>query len=622
MSDYASTDSEKTETDSEEEIEAEDSNVFEISSVNHDTISNLNKQRQENHEMCDVILQVDDTEFPAHRLVLSASSDYFFKMFTIDMQEKHNKKVVIKSVTSNAMSEILNSIYTNKISFSKQNISDILHGASLMQYPGIVVAAARYIEQNIDMQNCFWFRELALAHPFEILKETVIDFLLVHVEEASTYSEFLEFTFDELTKIFSSNDLFVESEKSVFEMLVKWLNNNVEDRKEDFAALFKHVRLQFVPIDHIIEVIRNNEIVMQFDDSRRLVENALVHHIKPSVLPDQVLRKCFIADSIMFVSFGNNNQTVQGFYDLQNSSWRMKPVTFKLTDSCCVASKHPVSVFCGVGESNKEVIQFKGYRWMELPSMNEIRYGAAAVFFNETLFVFGGEKRLIPIQNKNSHNYSKIFCGNFEKFDDNWQLQEQNCSELSRSYFSAQSVGSKIYLIGGYKCVSRYYKEVCSDTISFCPSKNKWKSLPNLHQGRVSFGSAVLGSKIYVFGGIDINETKLSTVEVFDVSEKRWTGGGSIQPGPTQACNISNRIYFWDLRCEHLWQYKNSKYTSEFCCIELIKRACTKGALLPFSVRCLNFCFGRNFKKFSLTPAIEYAQGTLCQGLIRNFEDY
>ena len=49
---------------------------------------------------------------------------------------------------------------------------------------------------------------------------------------------------------------------------------------------------------------------MQFDDSRRSVENALVYHIKPSVLPDLVLRKCFIAYSVMFVYYGNKNENV------------------------------------------------------------------------------------------------------------------------------------------------------------------------------------------------------------------------------------------------------------------------------------------------------------------------
>ena len=71
------------------------------------------------------------------------------------MQEKHSKKVTVKSITPEAKSKILNSIYTNDITFLKINISDILHGASLMRYPAIDVLAANYIEQNLDIGNCF-----------------------------------------------------------------------------------------------------------------------------------------------------------------------------------------------------------------------------------------------------------------------------------------------------------------------------------------------------------------------------------------------------------------------------------------------------------------------------------
>ena len=601
MSDNERPEPENIETDSAVESEAKVSENFEIISVKHHTLSNLEKQRQDNDYMCDVILQVENTEFPAHRLVLSASSDYFFKMFTIDMQEKHNKKVSIKSITPEAMSEILNSIYTNEITFSKLNISDILHGASLMQYSAIAVSAANYIEKNIDIGNCFWFRELVLAHPFESLKEVVIDFFLICIEEASIYSEFFDFTFDELNKIFGSDDLHIEKEKNVFEMLVKWLRNDEENRKEDFAALFKHVRLQFVPIDYIIDVIRNNEIVMQFDDSRCSVENALVYHIKPSVLPDQVLRKCFVADSVMLVFNGNKNENIQGFYDLENSSWRMKPVTFKLTESCCVASKHPVSVFCGVGESNKDVIQFNGYRWMELPSLNEARLGAAAVFFNETLFVFGGEKQPIPFRSLKRVRFGRIiscssfslesFCCTFETLNDTWKSHDPNCLEYSRSYFSAQAVGNKIYLIGGYKFNSKYNKEVCAKTISFCPSTNKWKIVGDLLEARASFGCAVLESKIYVFGGIGEEDSNISSVEFFDVYQKCWTSASHFKSGPLSACVVSNRMYVWNMSSEHLWLYKNSRYTSEFCCNEVKKAVSGKGVLLPFSHRCLRFCF-------------------------------
>ena len=56
------------------------------------------------------------------------------KMFTIDMREKNAKYVPLPSVTLQAFGEILNSIYINKITFSKQNFSEILYAATLMEF--------------------------------------------------------------------------------------------------------------------------------------------------------------------------------------------------------------------------------------------------------------------------------------------------------------------------------------------------------------------------------------------------------------------------------------------------------------------------------------------------------
>lgn len=41
----------------------------------------MNNLRKVN-KLCDVILKVDGKEFPAHRVVLAACSDYFCAMFT------------------------------------------------------------------------------------------------------------------------------------------------------------------------------------------------------------------------------------------------------------------------------------------------------------------------------------------------------------------------------------------------------------------------------------------------------------------------------------------------------------------------------------------------------------
>ena len=366
--------------------------------VKHKTLCNLEEQRHDT-ELCDVILQVEDNEFPAHRTVLADSSEYFLKMFTVEMKEKYSKKVPIKTIRATAMSENLKAIYTQEISFSKENINNILHGASLMQFPSVANAAVSYIEQTIKIENCFWFRELVFSHPFENLKEVVRFFFLAHAEEAATMPEFLHFIFSELDSILSSDDLLIEKEQTVFEMINKWVNKDLDERKEDFPRLFKHVRLQFVPIDYLIDFIGKNELVVFYGNCRPLIEAAYQFHIRPSSQVAQKPRKCYmyIADRIMHISWPG----LQSVFDFKSKSWKsISQCPYLLNkDYSVVACKPPITVVCGVGESKKGAIRFDGYRWTELPPMNELRMGAAAVFCDEALLVFE-RKRVGPhIQN-------------------------------------------------------------------------------------------------------------------------------------------------------------------------------------------------------------------------------
>ena len=304
-------------TEGESSLVDEEHDVAITVLVKHKTLCNLEQQRHDT-ELCDVILQVEDKEFPAHRTVLAASSEYFLKMFTVEMKEKYSKKVPLKTVTATAMSEILKSIYTQEISFSKENINNILHGASLMQFPSVANAAVSYIEQTIKIENCFWFRNLVFSHPFENLKEVVRFFFLAHAEDAAIMPEFLHFIFSELDSILSSDDLLIEKEQTVFEMIIKWVNKDLNKRKEDFPRLFKHVRLQFVPIDYLIDFIGKNELVVFFDNCRPLIEAAYQFHIRPSSRGAQKPRKCFVVDRIMHISWSG----LQSVYDFESRSWK------------------------------------------------------------------------------------------------------------------------------------------------------------------------------------------------------------------------------------------------------------------------------------------------------------
>lgn len=76
-----------------------------------DLLFNLNELR-ESKILCDTTIRAEGTDFAAHRCVLTAASEYFRALFTTDFKENETNVVELKSITSDAMNEVLQFMYT------------------------------------------------------------------------------------------------------------------------------------------------------------------------------------------------------------------------------------------------------------------------------------------------------------------------------------------------------------------------------------------------------------------------------------------------------------------------------------------------------------------------------
>ena len=284
---------------------------------------------------------------------------------------------------------------------------------------------------------------------------------------------------------------------------------------------------------------------------------------------------------------------MQSVNDFKSKSWKSISQCPYLSNEqyCVVACEPPITVVCGVGDSKKGAIRFDGYQWTDLPLMNELRMGAAAVFCNEKLLVFG-EKESVPTY-KTPHDYADSFCDSYETFGGTWQLKF-SFELYHRSYFAPQVVRNRMYLIGGYgffETKRDYHEKIpCTETRKFCPSKNTWKIAGSLRAARASFSSAVFNSKIYVFGGIGAGHSNVNSVEIFDVGQKCWTEGGAIKQAiscPMSACSVSDTIYF--CKEKQLCKYQKSLYAGGNSSLEEDRNAPGGEILLPFSHRYLSY---------------------------------
>ena len=259
------------------------------------------QEQRENELFCDVTLEVENEKFPAHKNVLAASSDYFLTMFTTDMKEKSDPVVKIETITARAMKEALNCIYTGHFEINNEIIPEVLHAASIMQLDHMLEKCEYYMGNNL--WYCSLYFELATLYSLNTLVSKINSFFLEKFSCLRHKDSFCKLNVDKIEEILASDDLETDEESDVFKFLLNWVGEDLKTRKDQFPRLFKLIRLQFIPINFLINTVRKNELVKQFDECRDLVEDTLASHLSPDVNFAQKHRKCFASkpDSLILL---------------------------------------------------------------------------------------------------------------------------------------------------------------------------------------------------------------------------------------------------------------------------------------------------------------------------------
>jgi N-acetylneuraminic acid mutarotase len=78
-------------------------------------------------------------------------------------------------------------------------------------------------------------------------------------------------------------------------------------------------------------------------------------------------------------------------------------------------------------------------------------------------------------------------------------------------------MGGKMYVTGG-QAEEGSENSVCV----YDPQADAWTSLASMSIARQCHAAAVVGGKLYVFGGHDSYEENLSTAEVYDPASDSW----------------------------------------------------------------------------------------------------
>ena len=184
----------------------------------------------------DVHLAAGERRFPAHRAVLCACSAYFDRMFRSGFQEEETKEVTLNDFHPDILEQLLEFMYTAKITITDENAQDMLAGANLLLLHDVSEAACDVLSRLLDHTNCLAVRSIAAAYSCRDLERRADIVLLERFELVCRGEEFLESKFEDVFDILKKDDIIVKSEETVWETIVSWIDHD-EDRARHFSEL-------------------------------------------------------------------------------------------------------------------------------------------------------------------------------------------------------------------------------------------------------------------------------------------------------------------------------------------------------------------------------------------------
>lgn len=515
-----STDS-STSDDIEQYSPAPNEYVFTESDHSSNVLFGLNSQREKN-EFCDVMLQIDNIKFPAHKNVLAAFSPFFKTMFQSQYVESKQNIVNLKCIEAEMMNLLLNYAYTSSITITRTNCQSLLSAANLLQVIPVRNAACKFLESHMDTSNCLGIYCFAESHSCTELQQKALNFALKNFWNVAQNEEFLELTMEKLIELTKSDKLEVEKEELVFLAVERWFNERPEDRTQRFHKVLETVRLPLIDPYFLYDCVQSFPPISHNPECVKLVEEAKSFHLLPDRTAEMMSERTKQRDNAnviqVIVAVGGEDdkvvlRSVECFCPAANIWYTLASLSFAI-------SKHGVIVsgknylYLGGGEFPDGKVSNGFWRydpvldaWQEMAPMSVCRSELGLASLDGFIYAIGGWE-------------STYRLDTVERYDPNtnsWQFVHK----LKIAVTSAAVIGhdKMLYVAGGavldegdgVNCVQRYD-----------PRTDTWTELPPMMIARSGAACCVLDGYIYIIGGWHASTENTNRVERFDIKNNRW----------------------------------------------------------------------------------------------------
>lgn len=137
----------------------------------------------DNEKFSDVQILVGGEKCSAHKLILSANSPVFCKMFSQDMKESLSNEVEIEDMDPKIFKELLRYMYTGKVENLKYQPEDILKAANRYEVEDLKFNCEKLLTTKLMVQNVVDYLKLSADYNAAFLKNYCFVFIKKHIRE-------------------------------------------------------------------------------------------------------------------------------------------------------------------------------------------------------------------------------------------------------------------------------------------------------------------------------------------------------------------------------------------------------------------------------------------------------
>jgi len=125
----------------------------------------------------------------------------------------------------------------------------------------------------------------------------------------------------------------------------------------------------------------------------------------------------------------------------------------------------------------------------------------------------------------------------YDTLSDTWETKTPLPTQFNRTFFNAHTVNDKIYVISGMTDEFFMWSPNSPEVNIYHPTTDTWTNGTQIPYSVCKYASAVIGDKVYIFGGIDYSLpiTAYNYTQIYDTTTNTWSFGTPM-PDSTHSC--------------------------------------------------------------------------------------